>query len=81
MVTSVIQHRVHVGTQAQYETWLQEITPAAQHFPRHQGTKLQGWGLISSTSDSLRIVATLTLFCNGFSTQQGFVYDVTEINI
>jgi len=36
-VTSVIQHRVHVDAPAQYETWLQEITPAAQHFPGHRG--------------------------------------------
>lgn len=40
IVTSVIQHRVHVGTQAQYETWLQEITPAAQYFPGHQGVNI-----------------------------------------
>jgi uncharacterized protein len=40
VVTSVIQHRVHVGAQAPYETWLQEITPAAQRFPGHQGVNI-----------------------------------------
>jgi antibiotic biosynthesis monooxygenase (ABM) superfamily enzyme len=39
-VTSVIQHRVQVGAQAQYEAWLQAITPAAQHFPGHQGVNI-----------------------------------------
>jgi uncharacterized protein len=39
-VTSVIQHRVHASAQAQYETWLQEITPAAQCFPGHQGVNI-----------------------------------------
>ena len=40
VVTSVIQHRVHAGATAQYETWLQEITPAAQRFPGHQGVNI-----------------------------------------
>ena len=40
VVTAVIQHRVHAGATAQYETWLQEITPAAQRFPGHQGVNI-----------------------------------------
>jgi antibiotic biosynthesis monooxygenase (ABM) superfamily enzyme len=40
VVTSVIQHRVQGGAQAQYETWLQAITPAAQRFPGHQGVNI-----------------------------------------
>ena len=40
VVTSVIQHRVQAGAQAQYEAWLQEITPAAQRFPGHQGVNV-----------------------------------------
>lgn len=40
VVTSVIQHRVRGGAGAQYETWLTEITPAAQRFPGHQGVNI-----------------------------------------
>lgn len=40
VVTSVIQHRVHAGATARYEAWLQEITPAAQRFPGHQGVNI-----------------------------------------
>src|SRR5687768_14730057 len=40
VVTSIIQHQVHVGAPAQYETWLQTITPAAQGFPGHQGVDI-----------------------------------------
>jgi uncharacterized protein len=40
VVTSVIQHRVQAGARVQYEAWLQKITPAAQHFPGHQGVNV-----------------------------------------
>jgi antibiotic biosynthesis monooxygenase (ABM) superfamily enzyme len=40
VVTSVIQHRVHAGATTPYETWLQEIVPAAQRFPGHQGVNI-----------------------------------------
>ena len=39
-VTPVLQHRVNPGAAAQYETWLQEITPATQRFPGHQGVNI-----------------------------------------
>jgi hypothetical protein len=40
VVTSVIQHQVHAGAKAPYETWLRDITPAAQRFPGHQGVNI-----------------------------------------
>jgi uncharacterized protein len=49
VVTSVIQHQVKPGTEAQYEAWLREITPTAQRFPGHQGANIirppEGTGL------------------------------------
>ena len=49
VVTSVIQHHVKPGAEAQYEAWLREITPTAQRFPGHQGANiirpLEGTGL------------------------------------
>jgi uncharacterized protein len=49
VVTSVIQHYVKPGTEAQYEAWLREITPIAQRSPGHQGANVirppEGTGL------------------------------------
>jgi hypothetical protein len=38
VMTSGIHCRVKAGAAAPYESWPQEITPAAQRFPGHQGT-------------------------------------------
>jgi len=40
VVTSVIQHDVRAGTEAQYETWLKHITAIAQRFPGHMGVNI-----------------------------------------
>jgi uncharacterized protein len=37
MVTSFIQHELRPGHQAEYEAWLEKITPIAARFPGHQG--------------------------------------------
>lgn len=37
MVTSVIEHEVKTGSEAEYEKWLKKITPIAARFPGHQG--------------------------------------------
>jgi antibiotic biosynthesis monooxygenase (ABM) superfamily enzyme len=37
MVTSVIQHTVRPGAEADYEAWLKKITPIAKRFPGHRG--------------------------------------------
>jgi antibiotic biosynthesis monooxygenase (ABM) superfamily enzyme len=37
MVTSVIQHAVRTGAEAEYEAWLGKITPIAKRFPGHRG--------------------------------------------
>jgi uncharacterized protein len=39
MVTSVIQHQVRAGAEAQYESWLRKITPVAEGFPGHRGVE------------------------------------------
>src|SRR5258706_16384666 len=39
-VTSVIQQRPKPGAVAQYEAWLKEITPSAQHYPGHRGVNI-----------------------------------------
>jgi antibiotic biosynthesis monooxygenase (ABM) superfamily enzyme len=39
-VSSAIHHRVKPGTEAQYETWLREITPTAERFPGHTGVNI-----------------------------------------
>jgi antibiotic biosynthesis monooxygenase (ABM) superfamily enzyme len=40
IVTSVIQHDVRAGAQAQYEAWLKNITSVAQRFPGHGGVDI-----------------------------------------
>ena len=37
MVTSIIEHEVKAGREADYEAWLKKITPIAARFPGHQG--------------------------------------------
>jgi antibiotic biosynthesis monooxygenase (ABM) superfamily enzyme len=37
LVTSVIQHEVKPGAEAEYEAWLTRITPIAERFPGHRG--------------------------------------------
>jgi antibiotic biosynthesis monooxygenase (ABM) superfamily enzyme len=37
MVTSIIEHEVKAGSEAEYELWLKKITPIAARFPGHQG--------------------------------------------
>ena len=39
-VTSVIRHKVKIGEQPGYETWLREIVPVAAHFPGHRGVNV-----------------------------------------
>jgi len=40
MVTAVIEHEIKPGKEAEFETWLQKITTAAQGFPGHRGVNL-----------------------------------------
>jgi antibiotic biosynthesis monooxygenase (ABM) superfamily enzyme len=40
VVTAVIEHDTRVGTEADYEAWLQHITACAQRFPGHGGVNI-----------------------------------------
>jgi antibiotic biosynthesis monooxygenase (ABM) superfamily enzyme len=40
LVTAVIEHEVKVGKEAEFESWLQRIIAAAQHFAGHRGVNL-----------------------------------------
>lgn len=40
VATLLIQHQVKPGAEPQYETWLNEIAPAAQHFVGHLGVNI-----------------------------------------
>lgn len=40
VATLLIQHQVQSGVESQYEAWLNEIVPAAQHFIGHIGVNI-----------------------------------------
>src|SRR5205823_2624870 len=40
--TSVIEHEVKPGSEAEYENWLKKITPIAERFPGHRGISFVG---------------------------------------
>ena len=42
MVTSVIEHDVKPGAEAEYEAWLKRISPIAERFPGHRGISFVG---------------------------------------